>query len=33
VGKERMPLKGFNDSHNSVMAADSKVVPLADIVG
>jgi hypothetical protein len=33
VGEERMPLESFNNSHNSVMATDSKVVPLADIVG
>jgi hypothetical protein len=28
-----MALKSFNDSHNSVVATDSKVVPLSDIVG
>jgi hypothetical protein len=28
-----MPLKSFNNSHNSVVATDSKVVALADIVG
>jgi hypothetical protein len=33
VGEERMPFKSFNNSHNSVVATDSKVVALADIVG
>jgi hypothetical protein len=33
VGEERMAFKSFNDSHNSIVATDSKVVPLADIVG
>jgi hypothetical protein len=28
-----MPLKSFNNSHNSVVATDSKVVALADIMG
>jgi hypothetical protein len=28
-----MALKSFNNSYNSIVATDSKVVPLADIVG
>jgi hypothetical protein len=33
VGKELMTLQGFNDGDHSIMATDSKVVPLGNIVG
>ena len=31
--KERMTLEGLDDSDDAIMASDSKVVPLGDIVG
>jgi hypothetical protein len=32
VGKERMAFEGLDHSHDSVMATDSKVVSLTNIV-
>jgi hypothetical protein len=33
MGKERMTLQGFNNSHNSIMATDPEVVSLGDVMG
>jgi hypothetical protein len=33
VGKERMALKRLNHCNHTIMAANSKVVPLGDIMG
>jgi hypothetical protein len=33
MGKELMPLQGFNDCDHTIMAANPKVVSLGNIVG
>jgi hypothetical protein len=33
MSEEWMALQGFDDGHNSVMATDSQVVALGDVVG
>jgi hypothetical protein len=33
MGKEWMSFEGFNDCNNAIMAANSEVVPLGDVMG
>jgi hypothetical protein len=33
MGKERMAFQGFNDGNDAIMASDSQVIALGDIVG
>jgi hypothetical protein len=33
MGKERVALEGLNDCHNAVMATNSQVIALGNIVG
>ena len=33
MGKEWMALQSFNNCHHTIMATDSKVVPLANVMG